>query len=117
MEIKSEILKNFVDTTLADNNSTILEKSTILKNVFDSEKAIADADKSIAETENARKPQPKELAKLFISTIAPLITAFVLIATFWYQINQNKINNDNQAKLNLIHIYHSQFYILQHKLL
>jgi hypothetical protein len=98
MNKDSKWLDDFLDKAINDKEKSFLDKSNIIKNVFESQKALADAEKSKAEAENAKKPQPKELTRLFISTLAPMITAIVLIVTLWFQINQNKENTLSQVQ-------------------
>ena len=98
MKKNSEWLDEFLDKVTSDKEKSLLDKSTIIKNVFESQKALADAEKSGVEIENAKKPPPKELTRLFISTLAPMITAIVLIVTLWFQISQSKENTANQIQ-------------------
>lgn len=91
-------LENFLQATLSDDKISATEKSTIVKNILESKKAYEDSQKAIVDTDNAKKPQPKEGLKLFISTIAPMITAVALIATLWFQISQGKENKQIQIQ-------------------
>lgn len=53
-------LNNFLESALSDETTSNIEKSSIIKNVLDSKKAIEESEKTKADTINAKKLNPKK---------------------------------------------------------